>query len=101
MDLMDVAYPQAWRTRLVVHGKPARGRKHYTRSGQVPRNSHSRKQAGREREPWLLVASPGLNLDARKLVVDRKLDRGDRTSPGPAPADTGMERSHYRARLPV
>lgn len=69
MGMMDVAYSQTWKARLVVHGKPARGRKHHTRLNQVARNSHSRKQARREREPWLLIASPGLDVDARHLVA--------------------------------
>lgn len=69
MGIMDLAYSQVWRARLVVHGKPAKGRKHRTRFGKAARSSQSRKNADREREPWLLVASPDLDLDPRQLVA--------------------------------
>lgn len=40
-----------------------------TRLGEVARNSYSRKAAAREREPWLIIASPGLSgPSARQLV---------------------------------
>ena len=69
LGLMDVAYSQVFPARLVVHGKPARGRAHRTRYGQIARNSHSRKSADREREPWLLMASPEIDLKAHQLVA--------------------------------
>lgn len=55
--------------RLVVYGKAPKGRKHRNRLGEVARNSNSRKAAAREREPWLIVASPSLEApSARQLV---------------------------------
>ncbi len=69
MGLMDVACSQIWQARLVVHGKPPQGRKHRTRFGHASRSSNSRKNADREREPWLLVASPDLDVSARQLVT--------------------------------
>lgn len=54
---------------VVLHAKPPRGRKHRNRQGVPARNSHSRKNARREREPWLLMASPSLTLNARQLVT--------------------------------
>ncbi len=69
LGVMDVAYSQAWQARLVVHGKPTRGRKHRTRQGQPARNSQSRKNAAREREPWLLIASPTRPLGATPIVA--------------------------------
>lgn len=55
---------------MVVYGKPARGRKRLTRKGQPARGNSSRKNAAREREPWLLVASPELEaLSAQQLVT--------------------------------
>ena len=42
---------------------------HRNRQGVPARNSNSRKNAKREREPWLLMASPELKLSARQLVA--------------------------------
>lgn len=57
-----------WVCRLVVYGKTPRGRKHRNRAGLVSRQKNSRQAAAREREPWLIVASPELDLHARQLV---------------------------------
>lgn len=56
--------------RCVIHGKMPKGRKHRNRRQprQVSASSSSRKAARREREPWLIVASPTLMLNARQLV---------------------------------
>lgn len=55
---------------LAVYRKPAKGRKHITRHGKVARSKLSRQCAAREREPWLIVASPGLkHLSARQLIT--------------------------------
>jgi len=55
---------------LAVYRKPAKGRKHITRHGTVARSKLSRQCAAREREPWLIVASPGLvHMSARQLVT--------------------------------
>ena len=70
LGLMDTVQRQPWPCRVIVHGKLAKGRQHRTRQGAPVRSSHSRKNAAREREPWLLVASPELaDLSARQLVT--------------------------------
>ncbi|RUL69167.1 IS4 family transposase [Dyella choica] len=53
--------------RLIVHAKPAKGRKHLTCQGKVAQNSTSLKHARREKEPWLLMASPELTLTAAQM----------------------------------
>jgi hypothetical protein len=46
------------------------GRKHRSLQGRSVRSTYSRKHAHREREPWLLVASPELtDLNASQLVA--------------------------------
>ena len=56
--------------RLAVYRKRAKGRKHLTRHGTVARSKLSRQCAAREREPWLIVASPSLShMSARQLVT--------------------------------
>lgn len=55
---------------LAVYRKRAKGRKHITRHGMVARSKLSRQCAAREREPWLIIASPGLShMSARQLVA--------------------------------
>jgi hypothetical protein len=55
---------------LEVYRKRAKGRKHITRHETVARSELSRQCAAREREPWLIVASPGLAfMSARQLVA--------------------------------
>jgi Transposase DDE domain len=54
----------------VVYGKPAKGRKQRNRRGQPARTQRSLQNADREREPWLLVASPELvDLNAGQRVA--------------------------------
>jgi len=72
LGLMDTVRSAPWVCRLVVYAKAAQGRKHRNRRDrtQVARSSASRKAAAREREPWLIVASPQLaHLSARQLVT--------------------------------
>jgi len=69
LGLMHVATSQAWTCRLIVHGKAPRHRKDRNRDGQPARRKASRQNARREREPWLLVAAPELDLSARQLVA--------------------------------
>jgi hypothetical protein len=70
MGLMDTVRNAPWVCRVVVYRKPPRGRKHRTRLGQVARSKISLQYASREREPWLIVASPALaDLSARQLVA--------------------------------
>ncbi|MXV06312.1 MULTISPECIES: IS4 family transposase [unclassified Xanthomonas] len=55
---------------LALYRKSAKNRKHITRLGTEARSKLSRQCAAREREPWLIVASPGLaDISARKLVT--------------------------------
>ena len=53
---------------IIVKQKP-QGRKHKTRFGEVAQNSHSRKQAAGQSEPWLLATSlPVTSTLAKKAV---------------------------------
>lgn len=55
--------------RLVLYkGKP-KGRVHLNRLGRPARNSHSRKQAAAQREPWLLATSLPQTRSLAKRVV--------------------------------
>ncbi|RAP59498.1 transposase [Oleiagrimonas sp. MCCC 1A03011] len=69
MGLMDTARATPWTCRVVLHRKKARGCKHRTLKGAPVRSTQSRKSAARQREPWLLVATPSLRLSARQLVT--------------------------------
>jgi hypothetical protein len=70
MGLMDTVRNAPWTCRVVVYRKPRQGRKHRNRFGQVARSKVSLQCAAREREPWLIVASPALaDLSARQLVA--------------------------------
>jgi hypothetical protein len=53
---------------LVLYRKVPHGRKHRTRLGAVARSRASRKAAVREREPWLIVASPQLAISPTQMV---------------------------------
>lgn len=71
LELMTINRSNSLPCKLVIHGKTPRGRKHYNRGygRQVCRNAYSRKSAAREREPWLIIASPDLiDASARQLV---------------------------------
>ena len=46
---------------LVLYRKPAQGRHNINRYGRPARSRVSRKNADREREPWLIAASPSLS----------------------------------------
>ncbi len=67
--LMDITRGAPFSARVVLHGKPPQGRKDRNRQGAPARNSNSRKSAKREREPWILIASPGLELSMRQVVT--------------------------------
>jgi hypothetical protein len=69
LGLMDVARSVPLTARVVLHAKPPQGRKHLNLEGLPARNAYSRQHAQREREPWLLMASPTLTLSARQLVA--------------------------------
>lgn len=68
LGVMDTARATPWPCRVVLHRKKAKGRKHRNLKGQAVRSKQSRKSAARQREPWLLVASPSLKLNARQIV---------------------------------
>ena len=54
---------------FVVYQGKSQGRKHKNRLGDIARNSHSRKQAAGQREPWLLATSlPVTSTMAKKIV---------------------------------
>jgi hypothetical protein len=67
--LMQIVRSAPLTARVVLHAKPPKGRKHRNQRGVPARNSYSRKNAQREREPWLLMASPSLSLNAHQLVT--------------------------------
>lgn len=69
LGLMDTARDNPWVCRVVLYRKAAKGRKHRSRRGEVVRGTQSRQAAARERDPWLLLASPSLQLSARQLVA--------------------------------
>lgn len=69
MGIMDTVQTKPWPCRVVLHRKAAKGRKHRNLKGMAVRSTQSRKSAAREREPWLLVASPSLELPAHHLVT--------------------------------
>jgi len=58
-----------WQIDLVLYRKPARGRVVLNRHGARRRSHTSLAAERRERDPWLLVVSPGLrHLSAKQLV---------------------------------
>ena len=67
--VMEVARSKPLTSRVVLHAKAPKGRKHRNRQGLPARNSNSRQNAKRESEPWLLVASPSLTFSARQLIA--------------------------------
>lgn len=66
---MNITRSVPFTARVVLHGKPPKGRKDRNRLGVPARNSNSRKSAKRESEPWILIASPELKLSMRQVVV--------------------------------
>jgi hypothetical protein len=70
MGLMETVRNAPWVCRVVLYRKAPKGRKHRTRAGKIARSKVSLQAAAREREPWLIVASPALKaLSARHLVT--------------------------------
>ena len=70
LGLMETVRNAPWVCRIVLHRKAAKGRTCWTKLGTVARRKNSLQAAAREREPWLIVAAPGLNtLSARQLVA--------------------------------
>ena len=68
MERMDTVRDHPLTCRVVIHRNKGKGRKHRNLNGEPARTTSSRKVAARYREPWLLVASPSLQLSARQLV---------------------------------
>jgi hypothetical protein len=71
LPLMQTTRGDPLTCRLVVYAKARQGRKHCNQRcrTKVARSSSSRKAAAREREPWLIIASPSLaEASARQLV---------------------------------
>lgn len=68
MGPMELVRAKPWLCRVVLHRSKAKGRKQRNRRGEVARCTESRNAAARGREPWLLVASPTLDLNASQLV---------------------------------
>ncbi len=69
LGLMHIVRHTPMVARTVLHAKPPRHRKSCTRQGQPRRSKKSLQSAAREREPWLLVASPELEaLCARQVI---------------------------------
>jgi hypothetical protein len=65
---VEIARYRPLLARLVLYRKVPKGRKHRTRLGEVARSKASRKAAAREREPWLIVASPQLAISPKQMV---------------------------------
>lgn len=70
LGLMHTVRNAPWVCRVVVYGQPAKGRFQRNRSGRRARSKKSLQCAKRERDPWLLVASPVLqHMNAQQLVT--------------------------------
>lgn len=68
VGVVELARDCSLKARLVLYRKVPKGRKHHTRLGAVARSRASRKAAAREREPWLIVASPQLTISPKQMV---------------------------------
>ena len=68
MGLMDTARHCPWTCHVALLSKPAKGRSAKTLQGAKKRSAHSKKNALREREPWIIVASPALRVNARQMT---------------------------------
>jgi hypothetical protein len=69
MGLMHMVHNKPLPCRMALVHKPAKERHAKTRHGQRARSSHSDKNAAREHEPWIIVASPAMaDLSARQMV---------------------------------
>jgi len=69
MGLMDTVRKRPWVCHVALWSKPPKGRCAKTRRGAKPRSSRSKKNAAREREPCIIVASPSLALNARQMMA--------------------------------
>lgn len=68
LGLFDLVRSRSIQARLVLHARPPRGRHHVTLKGRPVRGKASRQIAKREAEPWLLAASPSLDVSASQII---------------------------------
>lgn len=68
IGLYDVAKSSPVAARVVVYRQPAKGRHQVTRQGKIARRKVSQAAANREREPWILLCSLELPLNAKQIV---------------------------------
>lgn len=69
LGLWETVRSQSIVCRLVLYYKAPQGRMDTTLKGERARNRYSRKIAQRESDPWLLAASPGLDLTPTQIVA--------------------------------
>lgn len=65
----ELAQSQQWPCRLVVVKRLPKGRRQRRRDGQRARGGHATKMARRNREPWVLAASPSLHTRSAGQIV--------------------------------
>lgn len=68
LGLFDVVQSRPLTARLILHARVPRGRHHRRLNGQRARCKSSLSAARREREPWILACSPGLEITAAQAV---------------------------------
>jgi len=69
LDVVQWVRRQPLAAFLVLVRQPKKGRQHLTQAGKPRQSRHSKKQAKREQEPWLLVASLSLRAFTAKQVM--------------------------------
>ena len=69
LGLYEVTRSRPVQGRLCLYRKAAQGRHHLNCHGRRAQGHHSQKNAHREREPWLLIASPSLADKSALQVV--------------------------------
>lgn len=65
----EIVKGRPWACDLVLYRRAKRGRVHHGCHGKRLRRAHSRKQARREREPWLLVTSLSSDKASCRQIV--------------------------------
>lgn len=69
LGVFQQARRQLWPCRLIAYSRPPLGRHHLTRQGNRSADTNSLDAARREREPWILIVSPGLQRNAAQIVA--------------------------------
>ncbi len=69
LGVFEQARRQRWPCRLIAFSRIQRGRHHLTRQGKRSADTTSLDAARREREPWILIVSPGLQRNAAQIVA--------------------------------